>query len=330
MGKTLLLSKDDLQKVLDIKVALATTKEVFRAHGNNEVVMPAKVTLDLGESDAWPHYNAYVNSMPAYVGPFDIAGIKFAGGFWDNPRKGLASIMGMIMLIDPRTGIPLAIMEGSLITGLRTGAATAIGLEYLASDNAIVGLLGSGVQARFIVEALNELLKIKELKINDKIGERARELEVYSRQQLGVNATVVSNGEQAVENSDIIITATTSKQPVVTSRKLKKGATIAAIGSYREIDESVVKMADKIVVDSLEQTKHRGTLKDFFDKGVIGERQIYAEIGEIMVGKKKGRESDEELILYQPIGMGSEDVALGKVAFDLASKESLGEEFTFI
>jgi len=139
--KTLLLSREDIQGCLDMPACLEIVEQVFKAHGEARVVMPPKLSLNLKGAGGW------VNAMPAYVGPFNAAGLKWVGGWGGNIERGLPFIMGTILLIEPQTGLLLSVMEGGFITNLRTGAATGIAAKYLAKkDSAIVGLIGAGAQ----------------------------------------------------------------------------------------------------------------------------------------------------------------------------------------
>lgn len=327
---TLLLSHKDLIELLNMKDAISTVESVFRAHGENKVVMPPKITLDLGELGSWPGYNAFINAMPAYIGTLDVAGMKWAGGFWENWKKSLPSVMGIIILINPKTGVPLAVMDGAYITALRTGAATAVGAKYLAvKDSSIIGLIGAGTQARFQLKALHELFNIREVRVFSRPVESAMRYVDEMHDELGLNLKKMDTVKEAVKGADIIVTATTSKKPFLTPEWLKLGSLTVAIGSYQEVRDEVPKRADKIVVDNLEQVKHRGSIRSMFERGYLTEKDIYGELGEIVAGKKRGRETDNEIILFVPIGMGSEDVGMAYLAFERAEKKGLGQRFTF-
>ena len=132
--ETLLLSKKDVEALVAIPDAVRIVEEVYAGHADGTVVMPPKLSLDLGESGRWPHFDWYVNSMPAYIGKDNVAGVKIIGGFFANVGTKIPSIMGLIVLIDPVTGVPLAIMDGTYITALRTGASVAVGAKYLSQE----------------------------------------------------------------------------------------------------------------------------------------------------------------------------------------------------
>ena len=161
----MLVSQQEIIKKLDIKKTIDIVENVYRAHGNKQVLMPSKITLDLGESNDWPPYGGSYNAMPAYLGgEFDISGMKWVWGFNDNPKKGLPYIGGTILVNDPRTGEQLAIMDGSYITDIRTGAATGIAAKFLArKDSKVVGIIGAGVQGRMNLRAVKKVLNMKKL-----------------------------------------------------------------------------------------------------------------------------------------------------------------------
>lgn len=324
----LFLSLKDVQSAgLTMRESIEIMEKVFQAHGKGKVTMPAKISLDFDGGRI-----GFKNAMPAYVRAIGAAGIKWAGGFWNNPKKyGLPSISAIIILDDVKTGFPIAIMEGSWITAMRTGAVTAVGAKYLArKDSNIIGIVGAGVQGRYQLMALNELFNIKKVKIADKSKEAGEAYAKEMNKKLGLNIRYVQNVEEAVRDSDVLVTATTSHKPFVKSEWLKEGNFTCAIGSYREIEDDVVLKADKVVVDNLEQCMHRGNLSEMFERCIITEKGIYAELGEIVACRKKGRVSNSERTLLVPIGMGSEDIATASRIYQIAIKKGLGQRFSFL
>jgi alanine dehydrogenase len=302
-----------------MKETLGIVESVFRAHGEGKVVMPPKITLRFasGLGDA--------NAMPAHVVPLGAAGIKWAAGFWKNPEKGLQSISAVIILNDPETGIPTAILEGGWITAMRTGAATGVGAKYLArKDSSIMGILGAGFQASFQIEALAEVFELDKVKISDIDRKKAQNLAHRLSSELGILVEAVDNPRTVVEGSDLVVTATSSSEPIVEAEWLKEGVFISAIGSLQEVSDGVVCQVEKVVVDNLEQTAHRGALARMYHSGKINRRRIHAELGEIVAGKKTGRVSDGERILLVPIGMGSEDMGVAGHLYREAVKRGVG------
>jgi alanine dehydrogenase len=322
-----LSQKDVIATGLTMKDDIEIVEEVFRAHGEGKVSMPPKISLPFDEPEI-----GFINAMPAYVKTMPAAGMKWAGGFWNNPKKyGLPSIQAIIILNDPHTGFPLAIMDGAWITAMRTGAVTAVGAKYLAREySEVVGIIGAGMQGRYQIMALNEVLDINKVLVFD-LSKESRE--VYAKEiggKLGLDVEPVESAEEATRGSDILVTATSSLEPFIEDEWLKEGNFTCAIGSFREIDDDVALNADKIVVDSLEQCIHRGNLHDLFERGIITKEMIHSELGEVVAGKKEGRVSDYEKILLVPIGMGSEDVATALRVYQTASEKGVGRKLSLL
>jgi ornithine cyclodeaminase/alanine dehydrogenase len=322
--KTALISKGQIEKVLDMDMVLNTVDEVFKAHGNQEAILPAKITLDLSPVGM----QAFSNAMPAYVHTLKAAGIKWAGGFPNNPGKNLGYLMATIILQDPETGIPLAVMDGVHITNLRTGAVAGICAKYLANPGSeIVAIIGAGQQGRTSLSAISRLFRLKEARAYDLRPEiskgYAREMETAT----GVKVLPVSHPRDAVENADIVVTATHADEPAVLNEWLKQGVLSVSLGTYQEFDEESVLRADKVLVDNWEQCSHRGELKKLVARGRFKQEMVYAEIGEVAAGLKPGRNSPTEKIMAVPIGLGTHDVAVGCRAYEMLKGDCQYFEF---
>ncbi|MDA4135223.1 MAG: ornithine cyclodeaminase family protein [Thaumarchaeota archaeon] len=328
--ETLLLSKKDVEALVAIPDAVRIVEEVYAGHADGTIVMPPKLSLDLGESGRWPHFDSYVNSMPAYIGKDNVAGVKIIGGFFANVGTKIPSIMGLIVLIDPVTGVPLAIMDGTYITALRTGASVAVGAKYLAKKGAnTLSLIGAGTQSRFSLRALAALFRFESVVVSDVRAEAAAKFaeEMSGELALSVKAT---DDPSKLFGADIVVSATTSKTPVIDGNRIARGSLIEPLGSYQEIDAETAKRANRVVVDSMDQAKHRGSFASLIEHGVVGPEILYAEISEIVSGRKKGRESQDDIIVFEPIGMGSTDIATASFAYRRAAKEAMGEGFEFL
>lgn len=310
MNNVKLISKADVMRVLDMKKSIELVEKVYEAHGHNEVNMPAKITLDTGEGNDWPPYGGSYNAMPAYIGEdVDISGIKWVWGFNDNYKKGIPYIGGVIILNEARTGEILAIMDGSYITDIRTGASAGVAAKYLARKDAkVAGIIGAGVQGRMNARALAESCNLNEIKVSDIRWEAAVKCAEELNEELGVKVTPVRTNEECCVGSDIIITVTIADEPLVMMEWLKPGCTVMSLGSFQELDENIPIKADKLVVDSWAQNAHRGELLKLVHDGRITEENVHAEMPEIVVGDKCGRENDEEIICACIIGMGSTDI----------------------
>lgn len=322
--KTALLSRGQIEKILDMDMVIQTVDEVFKAHGNNEAILPAKISLDLSPMGI----QAFSNAMPAYVHALKAAGIKWAGGFPDNPGKNLGYIMATIILQDPETGIPLAVMDGVYITNLRTGAVAGICAKYLANPGSeVVAIVGAGQQGRTSLTAISRLFRLKEARAYDL---RPEVSEAYAKEMeaaIGVKVFPVTHPRDAVENADIVVTATHADEPVVLNEWLKPGVLSVSLGTYQEFDEESLLRADKVLVDNWEQCSHRGELKKLVARGRFKQEMVYAEIGEVAAGLKPGRNSPTERIMAVPIGLGTHDVAVGYKAYEMLKHDCQYFEF---
>lgn len=322
--ETLLLSREDIQRCLDMPACLEIVEQVFKAHGESKVVMPPKLSLNLEGAHGW------VNAMPAYVGPFDAAGLKWVGGWDGNIERGLPFIMGTILLIESQTGLLLSVMEGGFITNLRTGAATGIAAKYLArKDSAIVGLIGAGAQARMQLRALCHVFSLEEVRIADIVSEAMTRFVREMEREVEVPIKKAANNQEAVDGADIVVTATTSHGVLVKRAWVARGTFVASIGSYTELDPQLILNAGKVVVDSWAQNQHRGELSELVQEGLIGEQDIHGEVGEVIAGKIPGRENEDEIIVACLIGLGSHDIGCARFAYEEAKKRGLGSGFDF-
>lgn len=330
MTDVMLISQQDIKAKLDMKKTIDIVERVYKAHGNNQVLMPSKITLDLGESNDWPPYGGSYNAMPAYLGKgFDTSGIKWVWGFSDNPKKGLPYIGGTILINDPRNGEQLAIMDGSYITDIRTGAATGVTARYLArKDSKVVGIIGAGVQGRMNLRAVKEVLDIEKAYVADIREEAAVRFALEMSKELDIEVTAKRINREVSEDADIIITVTIANEPLVMNEWLKEGVLVVSVGSFQELDEQIPLSAGKLVVDSWAQNSHRGELLKLVQTGKITEKNIYAELPDIVAGLKKGRENDREKICACLIGMGSTDIGIAGTLYEEFKKDGFSRKFT--
>ena len=328
---TLLITAEQVKSLLDMPTVIEIVERVYRSHGEGKIIMPPKLTLDLGEGQPWPPYKAYINAMPAYLGYADIAGIQWGGSFMENSKIGLPSNTAMIFLINPKNGAFVAVMEGATITTLRTAAATAVCAKYLARKNSsVLGIIGAGVQGRMHLQALHHIFKFTEVRVIDVEESIAEKYSQEMRAELGLNILPKKSYKAVVEGADIVCTMTFADEPLVRKEWLKKGSLIVSVGSYQELESEVVLSSDKIVVDSWAQTSHRGELAKLVKAGRLGGKDIYAEMGEILIGKKKGRERDDENILAVPIGLGSHSIGCAFEVYQRAEEKKIGTSFSFV
>ena len=320
------LSQEDvLATGIDMPRVMDVVEEVLALHDAEKVNLPSKVILDLGERE-----RGRINAMPAYLGgDFEVCGMKWIAGFPPNPVKyGIPRAHALTILNSADTGVPLAIMDGTYISAMRTGAVTGVGAKYLANpDSEVVGIIGCGVQARTQIAAIKTAVpSVTHMKGYDIRPESSEKLAKWVSRDLGVEGEAVGSPREAVEGSDIVVTVTVADEPIVKDSWLKKGSLFAHVGSYQEEEEEVILNADKVVVDLWHEVLHRGTplLARLYNAGRITDERIHANIGEIIRGKKQGRTGKEERIFFSPLGLGSEDVGVASFVYKEAKQKGLG------
>lgn len=301
-------------------------EEHFSLYEKGKIILPTKVVLDLNERK-----RGRINALPAYVGGnIDVCGIKWVASFPNNPQQhGIPRANAFIILNDSHTGVPLAIMDGTYISAMRTGAVTGVGVKHLARKNSeIIAMIGCGVQARTQLLAIKVVLaNITEIRCYDA---NKKTSEIYAKemgQKTKLNTKAVSSAQKAVTGADVIVTVTVADEPIVKNKFVKKGSLFVHVGSYQEEEEEVVLNSNKIVVDDWQSVLHRRTpiLAKMYGEGKLQSSDIYANLGEIINKKKDGRENNEERIFFLPMGMGSEDVIAAYKIYKIAHEKGLGQ-----
>lgn len=324
----LILDRETLKSILTMKDTIEAVEEAFKYFGLGKVKMPLRPTIKVDE------YNGLILYMPAYIGGMNALAVKVVSVYPDNPTKyGKPTVLGTVLLNDPKTGDLLAILEGGFITAMRTGAVSGVATKYLARKNSkIVGVFGAGVQARTQLMAICEVRPIEEARVYDVDRRVAEKYAEEMSEKLGITVKVADKAVDAVKGCDIIVTATTSKVPVFKGEWLEAGTHVNGIGSHtpdaRELDSITVKKA-KIVVDSYEACfKEAGDIIIPINEGVITREHIYAELGEIVTGKKPGRISDDEITVFKSVGLAIQDASTALKAFQIALERKAGKTIT--
>jgi alanine dehydrogenase len=321
---TLYLTQDEVKSILDMKSTLEAVESGFREMGNENIEMPARVYL---------HFDKGVLiAMPAYMPGLGAAGTKLVTVHPGNKQAyGLPAVIARIVLNSPENGVPLAIMDGTYVTALRTGAAGATGIKYLSrEDSKEVGLCGLGVQGRSQLMGLMEVRPgIEKIKVYDVIPEaRKAFVDEINEKYSGVKFIPVDSAKEAAEGSDIVITCTPSPEAFIDGTWLKKGCHVSAIGAdtgaKRELMTSVIERCDKLVVDFIPQAFVTGDFRIPKEEGVITEEDVYAELGQIVAGKKEGRTSPDEVTLFKATGLAIQDVGTAHKVYQLAKEKGIG------
>jgi len=320
----LILGRRETEQLLTVVEAIAAVEHAFKLKAQKKAIMPPKLYLDM------PEFAGDFRAMPAYID--GIAGLKWVSGYPNNHRYNLPTVMATIILCDPKTGRPLAIMNGEYVTNIRTGAAGGVAVKYLArSDSSVIGMIGAGMQARTQLLAISEVLpSIKEVKVFDQRRQVSQRYAQSMATELGINIRPVDTIEAATD-ADIVVTTTPSREPVVKKHHIKPGTHINAIGAdakgKQELESSLLVSA-KVVVDDIEQGSHGGEINVPLSEGQLRIEQIYGTVGEIAANIKNGRENDDEVTIFDSTGLAIQDLACAKLIYEKARKSN-APVFTF-
>jgi alanine dehydrogenase len=317
-----ILNKNDVWKIINIKDTLKWVEEVFVEHAEGKTVLPPRPNIFIEK------YNGNMLFMPALISGSEALGMKVVSVYPDNAKKNKKTIYSVTILNDASSGEPIALMDSEELTAYRTGAITGVAAKYLAKKDAkTVSIWGAGVQSKAQLEAVCAVRDIDKIIVFD-INEKAREEFVDEMKTiLGVNVVGGADEDEALMESEIVITSTTSSKPVIKSMNLKKGTFISAIGGStaqkQEIPEYMVKIST-IVVDSVKAAMNdAGDLLIHMSKGIIKEQDIKGELGEVVTGKI-GRKDDEEIILFKTVGLAIQDISVAHQIYKKAIEQGLG------
>lgn len=317
--KMLYLSQENVAAAgLTMTQIIETVEKGFIEMGNGRVEMPPKPGIHPGEGDN------FIHAMPAYIPAMKSAGVKWVSGYPGNPRKGLPYINGLLIYNDPETGLPLAVMDCAWITAMRTAAASAVSARYLARpESSVIGILACGVQGHTNLEAMKVLFPLKKVYAFDTVPEQAKALAAYARDTLDLEVEIVSDPRQAVTGCDIVVTSgPILKIPHETIRSgwVDKGAFVSCVDFDSFFSRKALNQADKWTTDNLAQYTHYKDKVGFFQNCP----PVYAELGELVTGQKKGRENDQERTFAANLGLAMEDMAVCPLIYRLACEKKIG------
>jgi ornithine cyclodeaminase/alanine dehydrogenase len=322
----LILNREEVASVLTMKDTIDAVEQSFRDLAEGKAEMPLRPTIRVAQPPG------LINVMPAYLGTLGALGMKLVSSYPENPSKHqMPTVQATILYSDCRTGKLLAVMEGGYITAMRTGAASGVATKYMARRNAATaGVLGSGIQAETQLEAVCTVRPIKSAKVFSPTPAHRESFAKRMSAKLGIEVKAVAEAAEAVRGCDVVIAASAAKQPILKGEWLAPGTHINGIGSHstdaRELDELAVKRS-KVVVDSMEAAmREAGDLLIPMADGVIGKDHVYAELGEVVLGKKPGRGGDDEITLFKSQGLAIEDVSTAKVVYEKAKAQGKGTE----
>ncbi|WP_276273795.1 ornithine cyclodeaminase family protein [Haloarcula litorea] len=325
--QTLLLGPDDVAEHADLPAVIDAVASAFAADARGDTIMPAKSYIDL------PQYNGDFRSMPAYVhaGDWDAAAVKWVNVHPDNPADhDLPTVLGTLIYSDPETAFPLAVMDGTVLTRLRTGAAAAVATDHLAvADADSLGLVGAGTQAYTQLEAIAAVRDIETVVVAD----RDRAKQTAFAEHFGDRFAVHAGSIEEAAGCDVLSTITPVESPIVDREWLGEHTHVNAIGAdaagKHEHDDRTLLDA-KLVIDDYEQCTHSGEINVPWSEGTLSEADIYGELGSIVAGDLDGRIDDDGITLFDSTGLAIQDVATAHVAYQGARLADAGTEFELV
>lgn len=319
------VSASDIDRLqLTRQEILQTVEEALRAQGEGQVVLEPRVHLSPPNED-----KGHFNILRGYLGPANVCGVKVVGDFVENYRQGLPSELALITLLDPNTGMPLGIVDGTMITSARTGAMTALGAKFLARpESKVLGHIGARGSAWWNVVMLDELFHFDEIRVTSKRPESRNEFAERLTAHLGKPVQAVATAEQALVGADIMVEASRLTTPAVLLRTawVTPGTFVVPYGTVSAVEISLTDVMDKIVVDDWGQA-HAGTfgaLRRHVDEGLLTRETLHAELGDIVAGHALGRERADERILFWHRGLATSDIAVAHLILRRAEQEGLG------
>ena len=325
------LNRSDIEKLaLTDSEILDAVGEALVMQGEGRSVIGERTHLH-PEAGVEGHFNVLRGWLGGDVAQ---AGVKVVGDFYDNYRENRPSEYGLLALFDPRTGAPRAVLDASGITDMRTGAVTALGARYLAPRGAkILGHIGARGSSYWNVRLLDGLFGFEEIRVHSRRAESREAFAARLEADLGKPVAVTEDWRSCVEGADIVVEASrlARPEPLLKTAWIRKGALVVPYGTKSALEDDLTDIMDKIVVDDWGQARagSLGALRAHVDSGRLSEETLYAELGEITAGRKPGRESEEETILFWHRGMSLSDIALGHAMLGKAARLGIGQRLRF-
>jgi ornithine cyclodeaminase len=319
------LARQDVRQLISMTDAIAAVREAFVAADQGRAVMPPPLEMRVPEADGELHVKgAYITGTPVFA-------VKTATGFYRNPSRGLPVSGGMTLVHDAETGeLRVLVADGGLLTELRTAAAGALAADLLAQPEAhVAAVIGTGGQARYQLQALREVRPIQQVRV---WGRRNEAAERYATEMMsaGLSVLVSATAREAVAGSAVIITATSSSEPLVQADWVAPGAHVTAIGSdmphKQELDPRILAAASKYAPDNVQTALASGELHHAVAAGVFDVAAVYGELGAIASGRLPGRTTDDELTVADLTGLGVQDAAIAALVARLAEQHGAGQD----
>jgi alanine dehydrogenase len=324
--RSLLLTRRDVSSLLKFDEYVTAVEEAFRLHASGKATKPGLLHVDSGEGE----FHVKAGGLKLQRQYFAL---KVNGGFFHNAERfGMPNIQGLIVLFDGDNGYPLAVMDSRAITSNRTGAATAVAAKYLAKpDSKTATIFGCGVQGRIQVRALVSVLPIETVYVVGRDQSKLKDFQREMSKEFGLRIELVEDATTVLKTSDVCVTCTPSRKPILNAQDVAPGTFIAAVGAdspnKQELDSELLRK-NKVVVDLLDQCVHVGELHHALNNGMRRE-DVHGELGEIILGKKPGRISEDEIVVFDSTGTSLQDVASAAAVYEKALECSIGEAFDF-
>lgn len=323
----LLLNRADIKKVFTIKDAIEADKKAF------QLVVEDKCDAPLRTNIQAPKEEGCFLFMPAYVEEMDTASLKVINIFPHNIDQGLPSSPAQVFLIDGKTGIVIAALDGTYVTQLRTGAASGAAFDILAKKECRFGaLIGTGGQAATQLEAMLAARNLEEVRVFDMNYDRTVAFAQKMNEELaayGTRIVAAKSSDEAIDNADLLITVTPSSKPVFDGTKIKPGCTVSCVGAYQyhmqEMDPAILTRASKIYFDSEAAVlSESGDILQPLEQGIITKEDFTGDLGNVIKGQLTGRENEEEIIVFETVGVATQDLVAAKEIFDRAVAAGVG------
>lgn len=328
MSKVILLSETDLRGCVALDLAaIDCVEHAFRLLATEKVVMPPILRLDVEE------HNGEVDVKTAYLPGLDSFAIKMSPGFFDNPKIGLPSLNGLMVLLSARTGMPEALLlDNGYLTAVRTAAAGAVAARWLAREDARrAAVIGAGEQARLQLRALTLVRPIESAAVWAPRIDQAQRFAEEMTASLGLRVTACKSIDTAIDGADVAITTTPSRAPLIEPRHLQPGLHITAMGSdaehKNEIAPAAIARATRYVCDRLAQVRVLGELHHAIEAGVVAGDAVFPELGQVIAGQRPGRTSRDDVTICDLTGTGAQDTAIATFAFARARAGGHGTAF---
>lgn len=326
----ILLNREEIRRVFSMRDAIEANRVAYTLLSEGKCVVPLRTQIPS------PAVEGTFLFMPSFSQELGAAGLKIVNIFPQNAEKGLTTSPASVLLMDGQSGVITAMMDGTCVTQMRTGAASGLAFSLFARKDAAVGaLIGTGSQAACQLEAMLTACALKEVRIFSRNAEKRHAFVEQMRAELasfGAELIAADSADEAVDGADVIVTVTPSTVPTFSAQRVKPGAVISGIGSYQhqmqEIDPAIFRRSAKIYFDSREAVlSESGDITKPLADGTLRESQFTGDIGEVLLGKVPARESEEEIIVFKAVGVGVQDLVAAQQILQKATEQGVGTQW---